>query len=135
MGLEGAVRTLLLGNGTITGLVGDRIRPVYGAQTDKRPLLTISITNNQGGITHSGSTGTRKATVEIGIIADKYADADALAVASFGALNGYAGTVGDVRIAPSVYDDETDVEQVTPPGQSRPEYLKTIQFRVRYQAA
>lgn len=135
MGLEGAIRSLLLGDDTITGLVGDRVRPVYGSQAEKRPFLVLSTTNNQGVITHSGGTGSRNATVEVGIVADTYATAAALATAIFSVLNGYAGTVGDIRIAPAAYDDETDIEQQLPPGQSRPVYLKTIQFRVRYQQA
>lgn len=137
MSVEGAITKLLLADSGITAIVGQRVRPLYAAQTDKRPLLTVSVTNKQRGVSHSGGIGSGNATVEIGIITDSYADAVNLSETAQRVLHGFSGNVGDTGLAlvPVVYDDETDVEQAVGPGQSKPAYLKTVSFRARYRPA
>lgn len=132
MALVGAVRAILLADDAIASMVADRVRPLYGAQLDTRPFLTIAVTNNQSTLTHSGPSGSNNAVVEIGILTDVYGDADALAGHIERVFDGYRGTANGIRIAPAQYDDESDIEQTTQPGQSKPVFLKTVSYKTRY---
>lgn len=134
MSLQNAIRAMLLANADVAALVGDRVRPVIGAQEDPKPFLTIQISNNQGTQTHSGPAGSRNATAEIAIVSETYRDAEALALLIDRIVNGYVGVVPDqhIRIAPATLDDESDIEQSTPEGWSQPAYVKTLAYRCRY---
>lgn len=132
--LEQGIKERLAADTTIAGLTGGRIRPLIGAQLDARPFLTFQVTSDQS-IGHAlGASAYSNAQVEIGILADTYLACAALSVEVKRVLDRQAYNTTTVRIAPSVLDDETDIEESTPPGQAAPVFVRTQTYRVLYRA-
>lgn len=127
-----AIQELLSGDATVNTMTGGRIRPLVGAQLDARPFLVFSVAGGQGSGHMGGKTAYQQTTVEIGIYADTYLACEQLSAEARRVLDYVRATTSTCRIAPSIFDDHSDIEQQTPPGQSAAVFVRTQTYRVNY---
>lgn len=131
MKIEQAIRTLLIEDETIAGLVKRRVRPLNLAQNDVRPHLTYSV-EVQTIPTFGGVCTYRRATLNVSSVADTHIDCTQLADEVRRLLDGYASDVGAVRIEPCLLEDETEPAQGVDPGTEKPVYVQTQTYRILF---
>lgn len=102
--VQGAIRTLLLGDTTVNGIVGRRIYPIVCPLDCTYPAISITrITNN---LAHVGDYGNPR--FQISCWATSYEQANALFKAVHACLKGYKGVASGVHIKQIVFLSSSD---------------------------
>lgn len=131
--LETGIKDALLGDATITGIVGTRVRPLGVSPDDVRPYLTYQVTGGDGNLSIDGAPADYlNAEFEIGVYSPTYTGAMDLSKAVRNRLDGFGETVSDVEFAPSMFDGQTDVEESGDDGTEDLIYVRVITFKVLY---
>jgi hypothetical protein len=136
--IEDGIKEVLAADSVVNATVAGRIRPMLGAQLDKRPFLTYMVTgggSNSGegsGVANNGASAYHKVILEVGIYGDSYTDVATLSKQVKRVLDGIAVNTTTVRIVPSVFADETDVEKAIEPGKQVPVFVRTQSYRILY---
>jgi hypothetical protein len=113
--IETAIRTELLTDATLAGLVGSgSTGRIYYTVADKdvtKPYIVLSKVSGYREHSHQGASGLAHPSIQLFSFATTYAGAKALAVRIQAVLQGYSGTlggVGGVAVNGCTYDDEVD---------------------------
>lgn len=131
MSLETDIRDIIIGDGTIAGIVGTRVRPVALDQQDARPSIRYSVTVEPRA-TYTGPATYHGASLELSALADTYAECAELSAELRDLLHAYSGTTATVTIKPSLLEDESDIEQAIEEATGRPIYVRTLFFRMQW---
>lgn len=111
------VRSILLGDATISGLVGaERVYPNHLPQSPTLPAITYHLIDKDSPVTHDQRTGLTREQYQIDVWADGYTACEDLFDAVRKRLNGYTGgTVRGVFLdrTRDLYDDETKTDRKT----------------------
>jgi hypothetical protein len=110
MSLKEAIHSVLTDDDAVTAIAGDRIRPGKADANDDLPYVVYRVTSRGQIDTAEGASEWFQPTVEVISYGDTRAAADSLAEAVADILNGYAGTVEGVEIAPAILEDEDEGE-------------------------
>lgn len=110
-----AIVTILLGDATVTGLVGDRIYPVYVPQNTPMPAITIQRISAPRVHTFDGPSGMVKSRYQFNSWGTTYGSVEQVVEALRLAIDGFVGTVGGRVIQGISSDDEGD-NPVIPAG-------------------
>ena len=105
---QGLLKTFLLGDGTIAGLIGDRIYPILPPQKGVYPLITLQELSTIRHQLLKGRPGLASPRYKVDIWAEKtpdgtgYASSRTLRTAVIRRLEGFVGTVTDATVSPPV---------------------------------
>lgn len=92
------LRTFLLADATIAGLVGARMYPTKTPQNPTTPYIRFSLQSGESFNSTDGPSGLENPVFQIDAIDTTYAGATAVADAIRLRLNGYAGDMGGVEV-------------------------------------
>lgn len=95
---ELAVYTILKDTAAVSALVAGRVYPVQAPQNPTYPLVTYQRISAVRVRSVDGPSGLAQPRIQVDAYATTYAGAKALAAAIRGALDGYRGTAGGVRV-------------------------------------
>lgn len=107
---EMVLRNALVGNATVSGLVGGRIYPLryVGPSPIQFPLVIWRRARILREQTLGSPLGVPRVTVEFYVYAETYTDAREVADAMRGVLDGYGGTFDNVEVKQVSLEDEAD---------------------------
>lgn len=137
MNLQAAVRARLVGDGTLTALIGGaqpRIFPETRAQDSALPGVVYSINSEEALMTMT-SAACWKADVEIVAVAPTAASAQAVAKAVVARMDGWSGTEASTAIMHSLHSRSVTAYNAPQAGETTGAFLHTTVFSVMYKAA
>lgn len=105
---ESVLRTALLANATVAGLVGTKVYPLAADADATLPWVTWRRTGIRREQTLSGPMGVPAVRVEYQIVATTYEAARTLADAMRAVLDGYTGTADNTTVRLASLEDESD---------------------------
>lgn len=109
--VEDAIRTILLADGTVSGLVGTRIRPHAAHPSDDYPYIVYFRISTRHIESFDGSAGLAGARIQVQCWDETFSTVQTLSNAIRAVLQGYSGTVGgDVIQGISILDELDDFE-------------------------
>lgn len=103
-----AMRARLTTDSALVALVGPRIFPGRAAQDSARPYMIYSRVSTDRPLGFSGLAGINETRLQIDIIADSQATAEAIAVRIRATMDGYLGTSAGVLVLGSWVEEEQD---------------------------
>lgn len=108
--MEEALTSLLLGDGRVSLLAGDRVNWVRTPQAVKLyPRAVLQVISGDADTTNEGPSGLESARVQIDSYGESYASAKDLSTAILAVLSGYRGVVAGVRIHGGFVDSKRDL--------------------------
>ena len=108
MSLAGDLRTFILADATVTGLVVARMSPMRLPQNPTFPALVYTQISGPRDRNLSGPSGRVVARFQIDCWAKTYLQAQSLADAVRARLDGYQGTMGATVVGSVALENETD---------------------------
>lgn len=105
---EAVLRSALIANATVAGLIGTRIYPVLAPAAAQLPLVTWRRSGITRAQTLGGPMGVPQVSVEYSIFAATYETAREIADAMRVTLDGYGGTVDNTTVRQTALDNESD---------------------------
>lgn len=115
-----ALRTYILADATVAGLVGTRMDPVILQQNSPMPALTYQYISGASVISNDGPTGLENPTFQIDCWGSTYSQMDALFEAVRKRINGASGTFSGVDVQGiflvrkrDLYDNEAKLHRRT----------------------
>lgn len=107
--IEQALLTALAADATLTAIVGTRIYPVTAPQGTAAAYVTYEKVTGNPHHDHGGSGNLRWARLSYMCHATTYSQAKAMADAMRNVLDGYRGTLDDVRIGSILSEEDADI--------------------------
>lgn len=123
---EAVLRSALVANGTVSGLIGSRVYPVLAPATASLPLVTWRRTGIQREQTFNAPMGVPRVTVEFSIYGTTYEQAREVADAMRVCLDGYGGTADNTEVKQTSLETESD-DFVTLAGADMPPVYQITQ--------
>lgn len=105
---EAVLRSALLANATVAGLVGSRVYPVLAPASASLPFVTWRRSGIEREQTLGVPMGVPRVTVEFSIFGTTYNEARELADAMRLVLDGYAGTADNTQVRQTALENEVD---------------------------
>ena len=105
---EAVLRSALIANATVTGLVGSRIYPVLAPASASLPFVTWRRSGIEREQTLGNPMGVPRVTVEFSIFGTTYNQARELADAMRLVLDGYGGTADNTQVRQTALENEVD---------------------------
>ena len=105
---EAVLRSALIANATVTGLVGSRIYPVLAPASASLPFVTWLRSGIEREQTLGNPMGVPRVTVEFSIFGTTYNQARELADAMRLVLDGYGGTADNTQVRQTALENEVD---------------------------
>lgn len=130
MAVEKAIRSILVDDGTVAGLVGNRIYPLVRPDGTGSPAITYQQISGFRDHVMTGPSGFVESRFQLNCWADTYAEADALADAVRSAVDGYSGTKESVVIQGIHLVDEGDAIVLQADNESLNERGKRLDITV-----
>ncbi len=96
---EGAIRSILAANASVTALAGDRIYHNVRRQNETRSCLVLTLIDDTAGRHFEGDAGYATGRIQVDCLAPDRRQADQLAQAAYAALDGYTGTANSIPVA------------------------------------
>ena len=106
-----ALRARLIGDATLTGLIGTRIYPGKAPQDPTLPYVVYHRISPTRTPTLNGPTLVPETRIQLDIIATSQASAELVATAIRNRIDGYTGTSASVSVLSSVVEDEMDMDE------------------------
>jgi hypothetical protein len=130
--IRNSIRQYLLSKLAVTNIIGTRLYPVVLPQLESVPAIVYR--RISGGHNHNidKATGSAIPVFELDCWADTYAQAETLAEAVRGVMQGFDGTMGDTVVTACILDDETDDYEPPDEGSDRGVFSITLRYRIRY---
>jgi hypothetical protein len=130
MSVSSAIRSILVADSAVYGLVGSRVYPQILPDGKAMPAITYQrqYKNPHDGL--SGSFGTGVYNYDVSCWSDNYDEAESLGTAAQAALVDYAGTVGGVTIQHIWVDDADDVRFHAPDNQRLQRFGRILEISV-----
>jgi len=123
---EAVLRSALVANGTVSGLIGTRVYPVLAPATASLPMVTWRRTGINREQTLGAPMGVPRVTVEYSIYGTTYEQAREVADAMRVVLDGYGGTADNTTVRQTSLEDESD-DFVTLAGADMPPVYQVTQ--------
>lgn len=123
---EAVLRSALVANATVSGLIGTRVYPVLAPATASLPLVTWRRSGIQREQTLVAPMGVPRVTVEYSIYGATYEQAREVADAMRAVLDGYGGTADNTTVRQTSLEDESD-DFVTLAGADMPPVYQVTQ--------
>lgn len=130
-----AIVTILLGDATVTGLVGDRIYPVYVPQGVSGSAITIQLISAPRVSSFDGPGGLVFSRYQFNAWGATYGNIEQVLKAVRLAIDGYVGTVGGRVIQNIEMEDEADINNITPGVDKLRRMGKRMDFNIFYNEA
>lgn len=130
---EAVLRTALVGNTSVTSLVGTRIYPLLAPKTAALPFITWRRSGISREHTLAGPMGVPNVSVEMQSFAATYEDVRQVADRVRLVLDGYGGTVNNVEVKHVSLEQESDDFVQLAGGDLPPAYQVTQTFNVLWQ--
>lgn len=130
---EAVLRTALVGNTSVTSMVGTRIYPLLAPKTAALPFITWRRSGISREHTLAGPMGMPNVSVEMQSFAATYEDVRQLADRVRVVLDGYGGTVNNVEVKHVSLEQESDDFVQLAGGDLPPVYQVTQTFNVLWQ--
>jgi hypothetical protein len=130
MAVEKAIRSILIDDGDVGALVGDRVFPIVRRDGSALPAIVYQQISGVRDQMLSGPSGFVEARFQINCWAETYEGADELAEAVRGALDGYNGTKESVVIQCVHLLDEGDMPSLIADNESFNFHGKRLDFMV-----
>jgi hypothetical protein len=130
---EAVLRTALVGNTSVTTMVGTRIYPLLAPKTAALPFITWRRSGISREHTLAGPMGVPNVSVEMQSFAATYEDVRQLADRVRVVLDGYGGTVNNVEVKHVSLEQESDDFVQLAGGDLPPVYQVTQTFNVLWQ--
>jgi hypothetical protein len=130
---EAVLRTALVGNTSVTSLVGTRIYPLLAPKTAALPFITWRRSGISREHTLAGPMGVPNVSVEMQSFAATYEDVREVADRVRLVLDGYGGTVNNVEVKHVSLEQESDDFVQLAGGDLPPAYQVTQTFNVLWQ--
>lgn len=127
---EAVLRTALVGNTSVTSMVGTRIYPLLAPKTAALPFITWRRSGISREHTLAGPMGVPNVSVEMQAFAATYEDVRQLADRVRLVLDGYGGTVNNVEVKHVSLEQESDDFVQLAGGDLPPVYQVTQTFNV-----
>ena len=105
---EAVLRSALIANATVAGLVGSRIYPVLAPASASLPFVTWRRSGIEREQTLGNPMGVPRVTVEFSIFGTTYNQARELADAMRLVLDGYGGTADNTQVRQTALENEVD---------------------------
>lgn len=105
---EAVLRSALIANATVSGLIGTRIYPVLAPAVAQLPLVTWRRSGIARSQTLGAPMGVPQVSVEYSIFAATYETAREIADAMRVTLDGYGGTVDNTTVRQTSLENESD---------------------------
>jgi hypothetical protein len=125
---EAVLRTALVNNATVAGLIGTRVYPVIAPASAALPFVTwrrVGIRRQQ---TLSAPSGMPITTVEYSIYGTTYEQARQVADAMRAVLDGYGGTSNNTEVKQTSLEQESDDFVTLAGAELPPAYQITQQY-------
>jgi hypothetical protein len=110
--IDESLVSILAVSTAVTAICGQRIYPLYARQTAPKPLVIYQRISSVREHSHDGPSGLARPRFQFRCVANSFSEARGLADAVRGALDGYQGTVGGVRIDAILFENELDADDV-----------------------
>lgn len=123
---ESVLRSALVGNTSVTAIVGSRIYPVLAPATAALPFVTWRRTGINREQTLSAPMGVPRVSVDYSIYATTYEQARDAADAMRVCLDGYGGTADNTEVKQTSLENESD-DFVTLAGADMPPVYQITQ--------
>lgn len=114
------LRTFMLADATIAGLVGTRVYPNILPQSPTVPAISYQFISGTDDVTTDGPSGLANPTIQIDCWATTYAAMDGLFQAVRKRINGYSGLAGTIAVhgvflvrKRDLYDNDTKLHRRT----------------------
>lgn len=130
---EAVLRTALVGNTSVTAMVGTRIYPLLAPKTAALPFITWRRSGISREHTLAGPMGVPNVSVEMQSFAATYEDVREVADRVRLVLDGYGGTVNNVEVKHVSLEQESDDFVQLAGGDLPPAYQVTQTFNVLWQ--
>lgn len=105
---ETVLRSTLLADATVAGLLGTRIYPLAADADATLPYVTWRRSSVRREPTLAGPMGVPTVTIEYDCVASTYAGARTLADAMRAVLDGFNGTIDNTTVRQTSLEDESD---------------------------
>lgn len=106
--LEEALRTRLLADGTVSGLVGTRVFPLVVPQGQALPAIAYQRISGIREHTHEGASGLARPRLQYACVATSFTTARGVADAVRKSLDGFAGVIGSVTVQNIMIQNQID---------------------------
>lgn len=110
--IQQGLRTLLITDGTITGLIGERCYGVLLPQDPTLPALVLTTISDSPDYTHQNASGLEETRFQIDSWAASLSGARALAAAVKSKLSGFEGAAGDETIDSAFLTNQQDLHDL-----------------------
>lgn len=130
---EAVLRTALVGNTSVTAMVGTRIYPLLAPKTAALPFITWRRSGISREHTLAGPMGVPNVSVEMQSFAATYEDVRQVADRVRLVLDGYGGIVNNVEVKHVSLEQESDDFVQLAGGDLPPAYQVTQTFNVLWQ--
>jgi hypothetical protein len=130
---EAVLRTALVGNTSVTSMVGTRIYPLLAPKTAALPFITWRRSGISREHTLAGPMGVPNVSVEMQSFAATYEDVREVADRVRLVLDGYGGIVNNVEVKHVSLEQESDDFVQLAGGDLPPVYQVTQTFNVLWQ--
>ena len=125
--IKNAVTTILLADGTLTGIVGTNVFPALAPQTTSYPFITV-VNNATTPLKLKGSASTNDLySFEVNIFAETENECQTIANRVRVLIDQYSGTSGGVVVQLITFEDELDDSFVI----DREIYARSQEYRAR----
>lgn len=105
---ETVLRAAVVGDATVSGLIGNRLYPLVAPASASMPLVTWRRMGIQRQQTLGSPLGTPKLTLEFSIYGSTYDQAREVADAMRAVLDGYGGTLDNTTVKQASLENESD---------------------------
>lgn len=130
---EAVLRSALVANATVAGLIGTRIYPVLAPATASLPFVTWRRAGIRRQQTLSAPMGMPITSVEYSIYGVTYEQAREVADAMRAVLDGYGGTANNTEVKQTSLEQESDDFVTLGGAELPPAYQVTQQYDVFWQ--
>lgn len=93
-------------DGTVNGLVNERVFPLVGAQNGPRPFVVYNLITNRQSLTHDGDASQGEFLIQVDSYGDSYAASLEVADALRNELMGTRVTIGSTEFQVGLLNDE-----------------------------
>ena len=108
MSIASDLRTFLLADATLGGLIGTRLYPLKLPQDPTVPAMTFQWISGQRAHAADGAVGLASPRVQFDCWAETYLEAEAVFEALRKRLDGFRGTAGSSRVQGAFFETERD---------------------------
>lgn len=130
---EAVLRSALVANSTVTGLIGTRVYPVIAPATADLPFVTWRRTGVRRQQTLAAPMGMPVTTLEYSIFGATYEQAREVADAMRLVLDGYGGTANNTEVKQTSLEQESDDFVTLAGAELPPAFQITQQYDVFWQ--